>query len=173
MNHTRKITLSALFLALGITLPFFTMQIPEIGSQLLPMHLPVFLCGFVLGPFYGAIIGFITPLLRSFLFVMPPILNASIMAFELAAYGFFTGYLYQTLSKNTPNIYISLILSMLLGRIVWGITSFMILGLNNTPFDFTMFIMGGFITALPGIILQVIIIPILVITLRKARIIHE
>lgn len=171
--QTRKLTLSALFLALGLTMPFLTAQIPSIGSQLLPMHIPVLLSGYVLGPYYGAMIGFITPLLRSVLFVMPPIMTASCMAFELAAYGFFTGFFYRKLQRSTMNLYLSLLVSMLLGRLIWGIVSILFLGLNGSSFTFTMFITGGFVTAMPGIILQIILIPILVMTLRKAHMIHE
>ena len=82
LSKTRKITLAAFFLTLGLILPFFTGQIPTIGSQLLPMHIPILLCGFILGGGYGALVGFITPLLRSMLFGMPPILTATTMAFE-------------------------------------------------------------------------------------------
>ena len=84
-----KICLAALFLALGWLMPFLTGQIPEFGNMLLPMHIPVMICGFVLGPVYGALIGFITPLTRSLIFGMPPILPTGLaMCFELMTYGF-------------------------------------------------------------------------------------
>ena len=105
MDKTRQITLSGFFLALGLILPFLTGQIPTIGSMLLPMHIPVFLCAFIVGAPYGCLVGIITPLLRSMLFGMPPIISAIIMAFELGAYGWIAGFVY----KKTNKIYLSLL----------------------------------------------------------------
>ena len=100
--NLKKLTLSALFLALGMVLPFLTGQIPQIGSMLLPMHFPAFLCGMICGWQYGAIVGFIMPLLRFALFNMPPIFPTGIaMAFELATYGAISGLL---LKNDTTNI---------------------------------------------------------------------
>ena len=80
----KQLTLAALFLALGLVLPFFTGQIPQIGSMLLPMHIPVFLCGLICGWQYGAAVGFVTPLLRSALFGMPPLFpTAAAMPLEI------------------------------------------------------------------------------------------
>lgn len=165
MNNTKKITYSALFLALGLILPFLTGQIPSIGSMLLPMHIPVLLCGFLLGAPYGLLVGIITPLLRSMIFGMPPILTSITMAFELATYGFISGYLYNKLSKSIFNIYISLLGAMLIGRVVWGVVSTLIYGMEN--FGFMAFIAGGFTNAIPGMILQIVLIPILVNILDK------
>lgn len=176
MQHskTRQLTLAALFLALGLIMPFLTAQIPTVGSRLLPMHIPVLLGGFVLGGPYGAIIGFITPLLRSALFGMPPMFpTATCMAFELATYGFVTGYLYQQLKKNIVNIYITLIFSMIIGRIVWGLVSLLIYSLQGNTFTMTMFVAGGLTNAIPGMILQIILIPILVLALQKAHLLYE
>ena len=49
MKHSalKNLVLSAMFIAIGIVLPFFTGQIPEVGKMLLPMHLPVFFCGLI------------------------------------------------------------------------------------------------------------------------------
>ena len=168
MNQTKKITLSALFIALGLVLPFVTMQIPAIGSMLLPMHIPVLICGFVLSYKYGLLVGVLTPLLRHLIFGMPPLLTALTMAFELGAYGFFSGMFYR---KNKWNVYISLILSMLLGRVVWGMASVLIYGLGE--FGFNAFIAGGFVNAIPGIVLQIILIPIVINGLKKAGFIRD
>jgi len=160
MKKTNQIVLSAMFITIGLVLPFLTGQIPQIGSQLSPMHFPVFICGMVLGPEMGGIVGFITPLLRSILFGMPPMIYASCMAFEMATYGLIGGYLYKTKKQNC---YISLILAMIFGRIVWGIVSYII----HDTFTLPMFISGAFLTAIPGIILQIIIVPILTKALSK------
>ena len=168
MNNVKKMTLAALFIALGLVLPFVTMQIPAIGSMLLPMHIPVLICGFVLSYKYGLLVGVLTPLLRHLIFGMPPLLTAITMAFELGAYGFFSGMLYRKLNKN---VYLSLILSMLLGRVVWGIASMLIYGLGE--FGMSAFIAGGFLNAMPGIILQLILIPIVINVLKKAGYIRD
>ena len=94
MNSTTKRTvLSAMFLALGMILPLLTMQIKEIGDTLLPMHIPVMLCGLICGYNYGFVVGLILPFLRSVIWGMPPIYpNAVWMALELCTYGFVIGY---------------------------------------------------------------------------------
>lgn len=102
----RTLTLAAMCLALAIVLPFLTMQIPQIGQALSPMHIPALLCGFICGPFWGAAVGFVAPLLRHLMFGMPPLMTAIAMAFELAAYGFFAGLFYKILPKKIPYIYV-------------------------------------------------------------------
>ncbi len=166
--------LSALFIALGIVLPSITMHVPSIGNMLCPMHIPVLLCGFICGPIYGALIGFILPLLRSTLFGMPMMFPTAIaMAFELTTYGFCTGFLFRKTTKNTLSIYVSLILSMLLGRIVWGIASAILYSMAKTAFGIQLFIAGAFLKAIPGILIQLILIPIIIIRLQKNHFIHD
>lgn len=171
----KNLVLSGLFLALGLVLPFFTGQIPQVGSMLLPMHIPVLLCGFVCGWPSGLLVGFITPILRSLLFSMPPMFPTAIaMAFELAAYGLLTGLLYKLLSKKNLFIYVNLIISMIGGRIVWGVASFFIYYMfEPNPFTFELFLSGAFIKAVPGIILQIVLIPILIIALKRAKLIGD
>lgn len=167
----KKITLSAMFIALGIILPFFTGQIPQIGSMLLPMHIPVFLCGLICGWKYGIITGFILPILRYALFGMPPIFPTGIaMAFELATYGFVAGYLFNEGKwQCVISLYRSMIAAMLAGRIVWAIVEIILLGIGQNGFTWLMFINGAFINALPGIILQLIGIPMIMVALDKAN----
>lgn len=167
MKSIKRMVLAALFLALGLVMPFLTGQIPEIGSMLLPMHIPVLICGFVCGWKYGLVVGFIVPLLRSFLFTMPPMMTAIGMAFELATYGAITGILYQKLPKSKARIYISLLAAMIVGRIVWGIVSIVIYGIGGNVFSWQMFIGGALLNAVPGIILQIVLIPILVMALER------
>lgn len=168
-NQTRNLTLGAMFIALGLLMPFITAQIPSISSQLCPMHFPVILCGFVLGGQMGLLVGFITPLLRSLIFGMPPIMTAICMAFELATYGFVSGFLFEKWQKKTSMIYPSLLLAMVAGRVVWGVVSLLIYALSGSAFTATMFISGALLNAVPGIILQLIIIPALVLALKKAK----
>ncbi len=170
-STTKKITFAGMFLALALLLPFLTGQIPQIGNALSPMHIPVLLCGFVCGGPLGLVVGFIAPLLRYMLFGMPPIFPTGIaMAFELAIYGLAAGLLYKRLPKKTPYIYVSLILSMIIGRIVWGAAMFVIsLLVTDVQFGLSAFLAGAFIKALPGIILHIVLIPVIVIALKKAK----
>lgn len=165
---TKQMTLSAMFLAIGLILPFFTGQIQTIGNQLLPMHIPVLLCSYIIGAPYGMLVGFIMPVLRSFMFGMPLIVNAMCMAFELASYGFFAGYLYKKLNQSVVGLYVSLVVSMIMGRLVWGIVSYIVLGAS---FSFTVFISGALLNAIPGILLQIIFIPIIVLGLKKKELV--
>jgi len=179
MKRTGTMTLAALFLALGLVLPFLTGQIPSIGSMLLPMHIPVLLCGFVCGWQYGLMVGFILPLFRSFLFGMPPMMPTAIaMAFELAAYGLICGLLYHRcpacgrIGKGV-RIYIALIVAMLGGRIIWGTVSILLYGIQGNAFTWQLFMGGALLNAIPGIVLQLVLVPAIVMILGKARLIEE
>jgi len=167
----KKIVLAAVCLALCMVLPFLTGQIPEIGQALSPMHIPVLLCGFLCGWPLAAVVGFVAPILRFVLFGMPPIFPTGVaMAFELASYGLVSGLLYAMLPKKPVNIYVSLIAAMLAGRVVWGIVSWAILGVTGSPFTFQAFIAGAFTGAVPGIICHIVLIPIIVFALEKAKV---
>lgn len=158
-----------MFLAIALVLPLFTGQIPKVGEALLPMHLPTLLCGFFCGPLYGGIVGFVAPFLRFLIFGMPPVFPKGIaMACELATYGIVSGALYQLLPKKKVCVYVSLIGAMLAGRVVWGFVKGSLLGMSGSEFGMTAFITGGFIEAIPGIIIQLILIPLLVMTLKPA-----
>lgn len=166
----KKLVYSAIFLAFAYTLPFLTGNIPQIGSALSPMHIPTLLCGFVCGWQWGAVVGFIAPLLRGLIIGMPPIIPRGLaMAFELATYGAAAGLLYRLLPKKLPYIYLDLIISMIVGRLVWGAATYVIAGLRNTSFGLSAFWAGAVANAVPGIIVQLVLIPILVITLKNAK----
>jgi hypothetical protein len=108
------------------------------------------------------------------LFGMPPMFPTAVaMAFELATYGLMTGLLYKLLPKKNVSIYASLILSMVCGRIVWGIVSFFLYRLNETAFTWEIFMAGAFLNAIPGIVIQIIIIPIIVVSLSRAKLIES
>ncbi len=170
-SRIKNTVLSAMFLSIGFVLPLFTSQIKEIGDTLLPMHIPVMLCGLICGADYGLLVGFILPFFRSVVLGMPPAYpNAVWMAFELATYGFVIGFLYSRYKrKNLKSMYISLLSAMLAGRAVWGITKAILLGIGDSVFTFAMFISGGFIDALPGIVLQLILIPLIMNIIEKFR----
>lgn len=174
MKNTRKLILTALFLALGYVLPFLTGQVPAVGKMLLPMHIPVLLCGFVCGWQYGLMVGFVVPLFRSVLAGMPVMMPTAVgMAFELATYGMISGLLYRKLTRKSLNIYITLIGAMLGGRIVWGIVSILLYGIQGNVFSWQLFISGALLNAVPGIVLQLVLIPVIVLILEKAGLIDE
>lgn len=168
----RRLTAAAVCLALCLVLPFLTGQIPQIGSALCPMHIPVLLGGFICGPWWALAVGVAAPLLRHALFGMPPILTALAMSFELAAYGLISGLLYGEMKKKVRNIYISLIAAMVLGRLIWGIVTAVITGAAGGAFTWSAFAAGAVLNAVPGILVQIILIPVVVAALRKANIIE-
>jgi len=167
-NKLYRLVLAAMFLALAMVLPFLTGQIREIGKALCPMHIPVLLCGFFCGPWYGLAVGLIAPYLRFALFGMPALLPTGVgMSFELAAYGAVAGFLYQKLPKKKSSVYIALLSAMISGRIVWGIVRTLMFGFGGYEFGWAAFIGGAFLNAIPGIILQLVLVPILVMALEK------
>ncbi len=168
-SSIKKLTLSAMFLALAFVMPFLTGQIQQIGAMLCPMHIPVLLCGYFCGGPWGIAVGAVAPLLRSFMLSMPPMFPKAIcMAFELATYGGVAGGLYEKLPKNKVSVYVSLFSAMIIGRLVWGIAMFVCMGFDPTKFGMAAFVSGAITTAIPGIILQVICVPILVIILKRS-----
>ena len=165
----RRMVSAAVCLALCMVLPFLTGQIPQVGSALCPMHVPVLLAGFLCGPWWAMAVGAVAPLLRFALFGMPPVFPTGVaMCFELAAYGLLSGLLYARLPKKTANIYVSLLAAMLAGRVVWGIVRVVLSGVAGEPFTWAAFMAGAFINAVPGIVVHILLIPVIVMTLRKA-----
>lgn len=170
-KNVLKMIFSALCLALTFVLPFLTGQIPEIGSMLCPMHIPVLLCGYICGWKWGLTVGLSAPLLRSLTLGMPPLFPTAVcMAFELAAYGAIAGIMHKALPKKKVSVYGSLIIAMIIGRIVWGCAMYVCMSINGGAFTLAAFIAGAFTNAIPGIIVQIVLIPILVMVLENPKI---
>ena len=168
-NSIFKMVLAAMFLAMAYVLPFFTGQIPEIGSMLCPMHIPVLLCGFLCGWPWGLAVGFIAPMLRSMILGMPPMFPTAVcMAFELATYGVMTGLFYKWFPKKKGFIYVSLIFAMIAGRLVWGLAMLVCTGIKGGSFGAAAFLAGAVTNAIPGIVLQLLVIPVVVMLLERA-----
>ena len=171
----RKLTYAALLLALAVMMPRVAGLIPDIGKTLNLMHIPVLLCGFLCGWSWGLVVGFTAPLLSSLLNGMPGIFpDATVMAFELATYGALSGLLYMLLPKKKWSIYISLIVAMLAGRIVYGIvylllTSLGLVKINDALLAFVW--VRAFAKPVLGIILQIVLVPLLVMALERGRLI--
>lgn len=168
-SPAKNAVLAAMFLAIGLFLPFLTGQIQQIGNMLLPMHLPVFLCGLICNWKWGMGVGFILPLLRFVLFGMPQIYPMGIaMAFELATYGAVAGALYaHSKWQCVKALYRCLIAAMVCGRVVWGVAEMCLLGIGTDGFTWQMFLGGAFLNAIPGIILQLVAIPAIMAALNK------
>ena len=169
----KNLTLSAMFLAVGLVLPLLTGQIQQIGNMLLPMHIPVFLCALICGWKYGLAVGLVLPLLRSVTFGMPPLFPTAIaLSFELAAYGFVAGFLYgRSRWQCVKALYRSLLLAMVTGRAVWGIVQIVLLGVGGSAFTFEMFMAGAILNAIPGIVLQLILVPTIMVALDRAKLV--
>ena len=163
----KKLAFAAACLALCMVLPFLTGQIPEVGSKLSPMHVPVFLCGFLGGWPLAMLVGLIAPPLRFLLFGMPPIFPTGVsMMVELAVYGAAAGLMYAKLPRKMSSMYVALIVSMLLGRVAWGAMRYLLMAFGSS-FSFQAFLAGAFLDAWPGILCHLIIIPPVVRAIQK------
>lgn len=174
-NTILTTTLAALFLALGILLPFLTGNNFVLGRAFSLMHIPVLLCGFVCGLPYGILIGFVTPLLRSVIVGMPPMIPTALaMAFELATYGALAALLYRMLPKSIPNLYVSLVISMIIGRLVWGLASYLIFTAMGNVFTLEILWADAFVKPIIGIIFHIVIIPPILLALQANKLMpHE
>ena len=171
-NDIRKVVFSALLLALAVVLPILTGQIPQIGNLLLPMHIPVLLCGYVCGCPWGLIVGLCAPILRALIFNVPVLWPTAIaMAVELAAYGALAGFMYKRLPKTSGWICLELVIAMLVGRLLWGAAVWIIAAATGEEFTFAIFFETTITMAIPGIVIQLVLIPLLVTELQKAKLI--
>ena len=167
-NEIKKLTWSALFLSIAFIMPFLTGQIPQIGAMLCPMHIPVLLCGFLCGAPWGLLVGFIAPILRSIILGMPLFFPAALcMALELGVYGGVAGFLHRRFPKGNAFVFLSLIIAMISGRIIWGIAMFICMNIVGGQFGLDIFIAGAVTNAIPGIVIQLILIPLLVVSIEK------
>lgn len=174
MNHLTRIVTTAVCIALCVVLPLALHAIPNAGTLLSPMHLPVLLCGLVCGWPYGLICGILGPLLSSLLTSMPGWGYLPTMMVELALYGLITGIMIQLVhtGKLTVDLYISLIAAMLAGRIVTGIARALIFApRSGGVYSMEAWATGYFVSSFPGIILQLILLPILYMALQRAKLI--
>lgn len=157
-STVKNLVLCAFFIALGLVLPFITAQIQAVGQMLLPMHIPALLC--------GLICGLVTPLLRNTLFGMPPLYPTAIaMSCELAVYGLVSGLIFsRTRNRNLGSIYEALIPAMIAGRVVSGLVNWALLG---ATYSRQMFVAANITSGIPGIIVQLVLIPLIVGALCK------
>lgn len=171
MNRTKQIVLTAMFIAIGVILPQAFHAIPNAGSIFLPMHIPVLVSGFAVGPLFGCLCGIFTPLLSHLIFGMPPAPILPQMICELSMYGLMCGLLwkYVKIENQLAKIYVTLIGAMLIGRVVYGIMNALVF--KAGAYSLQMWLSAAFVTALPGIAIQLILIPLLISRLQKANLI--
>ena len=167
-QKTKFLTHSALYLALAVLLPIGFHAFGLGGRIFLPMHLPVLLAGFLLGPVGGLLIGIIAPSLSFLLTGMPPSYAVPLMSLELPLYGFVAGMFFYRMKLN---IYLSLIVAMIFGRLMFGL-GLLLLGLFiDLPYDVIFFFSaaGPIVTGLPGIALQIVVVPLIVAAVKRIK----
>lgn len=171
MSNVKKSIITAVCLALCVVLPQAFHSIPNAGSVYLPMHIPILLCGLICGWSYGLLCGLIGPVLSSLITGMPALAVLPAMAVECGCYGFLTGLAMQLVhTKNTyVDLYLSLVIAMLGGRILAGATKALIFA--SGKITIASWAASYFITGLPGMVIQLILIPSIVFSLMKSRLI--
>lgn len=166
-QHTKtlKLCTGALLLAAGILLPqvFHMIGGQAMGGMFLPMHLPVFVAGLLLGPFYGCAIGVITPIISFFVTTMPPAAKLPFMLIELATYGLMAGLL----RKKNLNIYISLILAQIAGRLANALALVCATYLFHLEVPAVITVGTAVVTGIPGLIIQLVLVPAVVILIER------
>ncbi len=168
-NNVRKMVTTALLMAVGVVLPVSLHMVPSAGSVLLPMHIPVLLCGLLCGPLWGLACGLLTPVLSCLFTGMPPLAYLPGMVCELAVYGLAGGLLmrYVNTHSRVADIYISLLGAMLAGRVVFGVLNAVIFVAG--AYSLQVWVVAAFVTALPGIVIQLVLLPAIVLALQKAK----
>jgi len=173
MSTVKKSIITAVCIALCVVLPQAFHAIPNAGSIYLPMHIPVLLCGLICGWQYGLLCGLAGPLLSSLITGMPPTAYLPPMMIECAIYGCVSGLMMLIVhTKSTyADLYISLIVAMLCGRVIAGVCRALIFAPGE--YSIAAWVGSYFVTALPGIVIQIVLLPSIVFALMKARLIPE
>ncbi len=175
--NVKRLAAGGLLLAMGILVPqaFHFTGVPASGAVFLPMHIPVLIAGFLLGPLYGLIIGMLSPIISAMTTGMPAIARLPFMIGELATYGAISGLLFEQLGlyKRRFGIYISLLGAMLVGRIVYGLMivgAIYLFGVKGLSIGM---VGTAIITGIPGIVIQVVCIPVLIMALKKGGVLSD
>lgn len=165
--NTKKIVYCGVFIALGIIIPqiFHFIGGPALGGVFLPMHFPVLAAGLLGGPLVGLFTGILSPLLSSGITGMPPVPRLWFMILELGAYGMIAGFLYYKMRKN---LMLSLIISMIAGRILYGAAFIILINFFGVDLPAGLGVTASLAKGIPGMVLQVIILPILIKTLERS-----
>lgn len=173
ISHVKKSVISAMCTAMCVILPLMLHSVQNAGSVLCPMHIPVLLCGFICGWSFGMLCGLAGPLLSSITTGMPSMATLPIMMAELMVYGIVAGVMMKFVHTKIIyiDLYISLIVAMIAGRIVAGTLSALIFLSSGTAYSMSVWAASYFIASLPGIIIHLILIPGIILALEKSRLI--
>lgn len=173
MSAVKKSIITAVCIALCVVLPQAFHAVPNAGAIYLPMHIPVLLCGLICGWSYGMLCGLAGPALSALLTGMPPAAVLPGMLVECGVYGLAAGLLMQLVRTKHlyADLYISLAAAMLLGRVVSGIAKALIFSAGS--YSMASWVAGSFVTALPGIVIQLALLPSIVYALMRARLIPQ
>lgn len=158
-NHVRNLVISGLLLVLGLIIPYIFHSSGIAGNIFLPMHVPVLIGGFLLPPQFALLLGILTPIINSLITGMPGFPIVLIMIFELGTYGLLASVFY--LKLRLPSVF-ALILSMIGGRIMAGLVVFILAIFFAIPLEPITYVIGAITTGIPGIVIQLILIPILI-----------
>lgn len=172
MSYAKKVVFTAVCVALCVVLPMAFHSIQNAGNIFLPMHIPVLLCGLMCGWPFGFICGLLGPLLSSLLTSMPPAAMLPSMMLECGAYGCITGIMMLLVHTKKPilDLYISMLTAMTAGRILSGLAKSLIFSPGTAPFAW---VTTSLVAGIPGIIIQLILIPLVVMSLTKAKLLPQ
>ncbi|MDK9711981.1 ECF transporter S component [Acidaminobacter sp.] len=166
MNETKSLIRGALIIALGLLVPTVFHLTSVSGSIFLPMHLPILAGAVFVNPWIALIAGALTPLTSAIATGMPPLFPiAFLMAFELAAYGWTMSWL---INKRRINVYAALVVSMLVGRVVLGLAAVVTTSVFAVQLNPVMYMKGAILTGLPGMALQLLVVPVLIKALSSS-----
>ena len=172
-KELKKMIITAVLLALGMVLPLLLGQVKVLGQAISPLHIPVLICGLTCGWPWGLGLGIVLPVLRSAVFGMPPMVPTAVcMAVEMGVYGLLTGLMYPVLRKRMgqfPAILVAMLIAMVAGRIAGGATQAVIMGIRGGSYTFEAFVASYFVGTAVGAVLHLIIVPVVVIALEKAK----
>ena len=173
MSPVKRSIITAVCIALCVVLPQAFHAIPNAGAIYLPMHIPVLLCGLICGWPYGLLCGLAGPALSALITGMPPAAVLPGMLVECGVYGLAAGLLMQLVRTKHlyADLYISLAAAMLLGRVASGAAKALIFSAGS--YSMASWVAGSFVTALPGIIIQLALLPSIVYALMRAMLIPQ
>lgn len=172
MSYVKKLVFTAVCAALCVVLPMAFHTVQNAGQIFLPMHIPVLLCGLMCGWPFGLVCGLLGPALSSLLTSMPPIAMLPSMLLECAAYGCVTGLMMRFVRTKHPtaDLYISMITAMVAGRVLAGLAKSLIFSPGTAPFAW---VTTSLVTGIPGILIQLALIPLVVFALTKAKLLPK
>lgn len=176
MSTIKRICICAICIAMCYVLPL-ALHPFGLGQVLSPMHLPVLLCGLICGWGYGALCGVLGPIVSSLLSSMPSATALISMIPELCVYGLVSGLLMKLIRTRRPalDLYAAMLPAMLLGRVVGGLAKvlFYASGVLDSGLTLAAWVSAYFVASWPGIVLQLVLLPLLYFVLEKSRLIPQ